>query len=115
MRLLSSGWGSSRMRARLTLALVSCVLVAVGCDSASQNGSVSIAITPAGPVTAVAGGVPIGFTAATTATTAQVNWTLSPATAGTISPTTGRSVFYVPPATASAVISATLTATVEGA
>jgi len=103
------------MRARLTLALVSCVLVAVGCDSASQNGSVSIAITPAGPVTAVVGGVPIGFTAATTATTAQVNWTLSPATAGTISPTTGRSVFYVPPATASAVISATLTATVEGA
>jgi penicillin G amidase len=103
------------MRARLTLALVSCVLGAVGCDSASQNGSVSISISPPGPLTAVAGGTPIGFTATTSATSAQVNWTLSPATAGTISPTTGRSIFYVPPAAASAATSATLTATVAGA
>ena len=104
------------MRARLTFTLLSFVLgaLAVGCTS-TTNGTATIALTPAGPVTAVAGGAPIGFSAATANTSDVVTWTLSPAAgAGTISPSTGRSVFYTPPATASASTAVVLTASVSG-
>jgi penicillin G amidase len=102
------------MRARLSLRLLSFLLgaLAVGCNS-TTNGTATIALSPAGPVTAAAGGAPIGFSASTRNTSDVVTWTLSPAT-GTISPSIGRSVFYTPPATANASTAVTLTASVGG-
>jgi penicillin amidase len=103
------------MRARLTLPLLSFVLAAAstGCNS-QVTGSAGVVVTPAGPVVAVAGGAPTGFSATTYNTSSDVTWTLSPATgAGTISPTTGRSVFYVPPATAGAAATVTVTASIS--
>ncbi len=106
------------MRARLTLALVSLGIaaVAVGCGGSTVGGgTVTVVVSPAGPVSALAGGPPQGFSASTKNTSETINWTLAPATgAGTVSPSTGRAVFYVPPATASAATTVTLTATVSG-
>jgi penicillin G amidase len=117
MRFLPRSLGVFRMRARLTLALVSAAVAAVaaGCTTSTSNGTVTVAITPAGPVNAVPGGAPTGFSAQTSNTSNQVTWTLTPpAGAGTISPNTGRSVIYTPPATASAPTTVTLTAVVNG-
>jgi len=107
------------MRARLTVPLVSLVLAAlalVGCGSATTSGgSATIAVTPPTGSTLV-GGTPITFGASTTNTSEVINWSLSPATgAGTISPTTGRSILYTPPATLGTATTVTLTATVSGA
>src|SRR5450755_255014 len=117
MRLLVFSRWSSRIRDHLTLTLLSFVFgaVAVGCTS-TTNGTATIVITPAGPVTAVAGGAPVGFSATTTNTSDVINWTMSPAAgAGTLSPSVGRSVFYTPPATAGgSTTTVTLTATVAG-
>jgi penicillin G amidase len=99
------------MRARLTLTLLYFVLAAVGCTS-TTNGTATIAISPAGPVTAVAGGAPIGFSAVTGNTSDPVSWSLSGV--GSISPNTGRSVFYTPPATAAATTAVMLTASTAG-
>ncbi len=107
------------MRARLPLALVSAALTvaAAGCStSTSSGGTVAVTITPAGPVSAAPGGSVAGFTARTYNTSNNVTWSLSPATgAGTISPTTGRSIIYTPPAAIGSATSVTLTASVNGA
>ncbi len=106
------------MRARLTLALVSAALaaVAVGCTSSTSNGgTVKVTITPPGPIAAVPGGAPTGFSAQTYNTSDQVTWTLTPAIgAGTISPASGRSIVYTPPASAGASLAVTLRASVNG-
>jgi penicillin G amidase len=97
------------MRARMAGALVAVVAVlAVSCSN-----SVGITITPAGPVNAVAGGAPVAFSAVLANGSSVVNWSISPAV-GTLSPTTGPSVSYAPPAVASAAVAVTLTATVSG-
>jgi penicillin G amidase len=108
------------MRARLGVPLVSLVLVGlflVGCGSATTSGgSATLAVTPPGPVSTVAGGSPISFGAQTTNTSETISWTLSPAAGvGTIFPTTGRAILYTPPANAGGPLVATLTATVSGA
>ncbi len=119
MRFLFRSLGVFRMRARFPLALVSAVLtvVAAGCSTSTSNGgTVAVTITPSGPVTAAPGGNSTGFTARTYNTSNNVTWSLSPATgAGTISPTTGRSVVYTPPAAIGSATSVTLTASVNGA
>jgi penicillin G amidase len=97
------------MRARMAGTLTAVVAVlAVGCST-----SVGISITPAGPVSAVAGGAPTTFSAVTSETSSVVNWSISPAV-GTLSPNTGPSVSYTPPAMASAAVAVTLTASVSG-
>jgi penicillin G amidase len=105
------------MRARLGVPLLSLVLaaVAVGCgNSTTSGGDVTVAVSPPGPVTAVVGGPPAAFSADTRNTSETISWSVSPAGGGTVSPTTGRSVFYIPPATAAASTTVTLTATVSG-
>jgi len=106
------------MRARLTLALVSAVVAAVaaGCTTSTSNGgTVKVAITPSSAQNATPGGASIGFSAQTYNTSNDVTWTLLPTTgAGTISPTTGRSVVYTPPAAIGVPVTLTLTATVNG-
>ncbi len=106
------------MRARLPLALLSAALAALaaGCSSStSSGGTVAVVITPAGPISATPGGAPTGFTARTYNTANNVTWSLTPATgAGTISPSSGRSVLYTPPASIGTASAVTLTALVSG-
>jgi len=105
------------MRARLTVPLVSLVLaaVAVGCgNTTTSGGGATVVVTPA-TLAAAAGGSPTAFGATTTNTSDTINWSLAPATgAGTVSPSTGRSVSYVPPPSIAAATTVTLTATVSG-
>jgi penicillin amidase len=106
------------MRARPALVLMAGFLgvAGVGCSTDVGNlpdgGSAAITLLPAGPILTTAGGPSTSFTALTS-TGGTVAWTLSPAV-GTISPTSGLSNTYTPPATATAAAQVTLTATLSG-
>ena len=102
------------MRVRMAVTLVAgLALGGAGCSidvgTLPDGGSAAITISPTGPVAATAGGQAKSFTAVTSSTDA-ITWTLS-AAVGTISPTTGRSTVYTPPASLTTATSVTLTAT----
>ncbi|HEX2865292.1 MAG TPA: right-handed parallel beta-helix repeat-containing protein [Deinococcales bacterium] len=77
------------------------------------GGGGGLSITPGSQVF-TAGDAPVIFTATGSQASSSLTWTLDPATAGTLSGTTGLSVQFTPAATVPAAVTATLTAAGAG-
>jgi hypothetical protein len=72
------------------------LLLAAG-SLACLDGGVSITVRPSS-ATVVAGGEPLALSASVTGTSEGVTWSLFPPDAGAVSPASGVTTFYTPPA-----------------
>jgi hypothetical protein len=100
------------MMTRRRVSAAGVLLLCLGCGSSggNNNNNPSLSVSPS-TTTVIAGGTAVSFTATLSNATGTVSWTLTGP--GSITPSTGTTTSYTPPAAVASATTATLTASAD--
>ena len=99
------------MMTRRRVSAAAVLLLCLGCGSSGGNNNPSLSVSP-NAITVTAGGTAVSFTATLSNATGTVSWTLTGP--GSLTPSTGTTTSYTPPAAVASATTATLTASAAG-